>query len=247
MPSVPCLPFPMATTDQQLRQPAELPPAPPPSAEVVLPRLAIVVLASYAGAQVVADISSVKIGDVFGRAVDMGTFIYPITFTLRDLVHKLLGRSAARTLVVTCAGINLAMAGYLAWTASVPSDASFAFGDEYATLLGPLWRIVVASIVAEVISELVDTEVYHWWVTRVTEKQQWARVLLSNSVSVPLDSALFVVLAFGALPGLGDHTLTLPWSTVWQIFTVNLGIKMLVSLASVPLIYAVPERALRRA
>jgi uncharacterized integral membrane protein (TIGR00697 family) len=237
----------MATTDHQLRQPTEPAPAPLADPAVVVPRAAIVVIAAYAGAQVVADITSVKIGDVFGRAVDMGTFIYPITFTLRDLVHKLLGRSAARTLVVTCAGINLAMAGYLAWTASVPSDASFAFGDEYSTLLGPLWRIVLASIVAETIAELVDTEVYHWWVTKVTEKQQWARVLLSNGISVPLDSALFAVLAFGALPGLQDHALTLPWSAVWQIFTVNLGVKMLVTVLSIPLIYAAPERALRRA
>jgi len=239
----------MATTDHQLRQPAEPPLAPSPAldAEVVVPRLAIVVIAAYAGAQVVADITSVKIGDVFGRAVDMGTFIYPITFTLRDLVHKQLGRSAARTLVVTCAGINLAMAGYLAWTASVPSDLSFAFGDEYSAVLGPLWRIVVASIIAEVVAELVDTEVYHWWVTRITEKSQWARVLVSNGISVPIDSALFVVLAFGAIPFFADHSLTLPWSAVWQIFTVNLGIKLLVTLASIPLIYAVPERALRRA
>lgn len=240
----------MATTDQQLRQPAE-PPSLPASAGAdaayVIPRAAIVVVAAYAGAQVVADITSVKIGDVFGRAVDMGTFVYPITFTLRDLVHKMLGRSAARTLVVTCAAINLAMAGYLAWTASIPDHATFSFGDEYTILLGPLWRIVLASIVAELVAELVDTEVYHWWVTKVTEKQQWARVLLSNGVSVPLDSALFSVLAFGAVPGLADHSLTLPWSSVWQIFTVNLGVKMLVTLASVPLIYLAPERALRRA
>jgi uncharacterized integral membrane protein (TIGR00697 family) len=242
----------MATTDQTLRQPNEPPVLPRDGgagadAAALVPRAAIVVIAAYAGAQVVADITSVKIGDVFGRAVDMGTFIYPITFTLRDLVHKLLGRSAARTLVVTCAGINLAMAGYLAWTASVPSDASFAFGDEYSALLGPLWRIVLASIVAELVAELLDTEVYHWWVTKVTTKHQWARVLVSNGISVPVDSALFAVLAFGALPGLQDHALTLPWSAVWEIFTVNLGIKLLVTLASIPLIYAAPERALRRA
>jgi hypothetical protein len=114
-------------------------------------------------------------------------------------------------------------------------------------VLGPLWRIVLASIVAEVVAELIDTEVYHWWVTRVTEKQQWARVLLSNGISVPVDSALFAVLAFGAVPGLADHALTLPWSAVWQIFTVNLGIKLFVTLLSIPLIYVAPDRALRRA
>ena len=41
----------------------------------------------------------------------------------------------------------------------------------------------LASIVAEVVSELVDTEVYHWWVTKVTTRHQWARVLVSNGIS----------------------------------------------------------------
>jgi len=62
-------------------------------------RLAIVAVAAYAGAQVIADVTSLKIGIVADRSVDMGTFIYPITFTLRDVVHKLLGRQAARTIV----------------------------------------------------------------------------------------------------------------------------------------------------
>lgn len=238
----------MSTTDERLPQPAE-PPPPPSDGEgaALVPRVAIVVVAAYAGAQVIADISSVKIGSVFDRAVDMGTFIYPITFTLRDLVHKLLGRSAARTLIVSCAGVNLFMAAYFSWTAGVASDPSYLDGDAFAAVLGPLWRIVLASIVAELVAELTDTEVYHWWVTKVTARKQWARVLLSNGVSVPLDSAIFVVLAFGALPGLQDHGLTLPWADVWQIFTVNVGVKLLVTLASIPLIYAVPERALRRA
>ena len=66
-------------------------------------RVAIVAVGAYVGAQVIADITSLKIGSFAGRAVDMGTFIYPITFTLRDVVHKALGRRAARTLVVTAA------------------------------------------------------------------------------------------------------------------------------------------------
>jgi queuosine precursor transporter len=209
---------------------------------VTVPRIAVVAVAAYAGAQVVSDVASLKIGVVAGRAVDMGTFIYPITFTLRDMVHKVLGRTAARTLIVTCAGINLAMSAYLAWAASVDADPVWGLGDEFAAILGPLWRIVIASILAEVVSQLVDTEVYHWFVSRVTTRHQWARVLVSNSVSIPVDNLVFAVGAFGALPFLGDHPLTLPWEAVWDIFVVNLTVKFLVTLASLPLIYVVPDR-----
>ena len=209
---------------------------------VIVSRVAIAAVGAYVGAQVIADVTSVKIGSTFGRAVDMGTFVYPITFTLRDVVHKTLGRRAARTLIVTAAVVNLFMALYLQWAARVPADESYPFGDEFRAVLGPLWRIVVASIVAEVISELADTEVYHWFVRRVTTRHQWARVAVSNAVSVPIDNVLFAVLAFGSLPLLADHALTLPWGAVWDVFVVNLTVKAAVSAVSLPLIYLSPDR-----
>ena len=122
--------------------------------------MAIAAVGAYVGAQVIADVTSLKIGDVAGRAVDMGTFIYPITFTLRDVVHKALGKRAARTLVLTAAVVNLFMAFYLQWAARAPTDVSYPLGAEFQAVLAPLWRITIASIVAEVVSELVDTEVY---------------------------------------------------------------------------------------
>lgn len=205
-------------------------------------RVAIAAVGAYVGAQVIADITSLKIGNVTGRAVDLGTFVYPITFTLRDLVHKALGKRAARTLVLTAAAVNLFMAVYLQWAARAPADPSYTLGPEFSAVLAPLWRITVASIVAEVISELADTEVYHWFVTKVTTGHQWARVAVSNAVSVPIDNVLFCVLAFGAIPGFRDHALTLPWGAVWDIFLVNVTVKALVSAASLPLIYLSPDR-----
>jgi queuosine precursor transporter len=205
-------------------------------------RVAIAAVGAYVGAQVIADVTSLKIGVFADRAVDMGTFIYPITFTLRDVVHKALGRRAARTLVLTAAVVNIFMALYLQWAAKAPTDASYPLGEEFRAVLAPLWRITVASILAEVVSELVDTEVYHWFVRRVTTRFQWARVAVSNAVSVPIDNLIFAVGAFGAIPGFKDHALTLPWDAVWDIFVVNLWVKGLVSALSLPLIYLTPDR-----
>jgi uncharacterized integral membrane protein (TIGR00697 family) len=205
-------------------------------------RIAVVAVGAYIGAQVIADVTSLKLGTFTGRAVDMGTFIYPITFTLRDVVHKALGKRAARTMVLTAAGVNVFMALYLQWAAKAPSDPSYALGAEFSAVLAPLWRITIASILAEVVSELVDTEVYHWFVSRVTTRHQGARVAVSNAVSVPIDNVIFAVCAFGAIPGFADHALTQPWAVVWDIFVVNLEVKALVSACSLPLIYLSPDR-----
>jgi uncharacterized integral membrane protein (TIGR00697 family) len=92
---------------------------------------------------------------------------------------------------------------------------------------------VIASIVAEVIAELIDTEVYHYWVTRITHRFQWLRVLVSNAVSLPVDSLIFCWGAFGW---------ALPHSVVWSIFFANVIVKGLVTIVSLPGIYLVKEK-----
>jgi uncharacterized PurR-regulated membrane protein YhhQ (DUF165 family) len=67
-------------------------------------------------------------------------------------------------------------------------------------------------------------------------------VAVSNAVSVPVDNAIFAVAAFGSLPFLAEHALTLPWAAVGDIFVVNLTVKAAVSALSLPLIYLAPDR-----
>lgn len=195
-----------------------------------LTRSAILVVAAYIAAQILADIGSLKIAWVAGFSIDGGTFIYPFTFTLRDMIHKLLGRAAARTVVIAAAVINLVMAAFFAFLSILPPDPTWPLQDAFAGVLAPVWRIVIASIVAEVLSELLDTEVYHLWVTRITRRYQWARVLVSNSLSVPLDSLVFCWAAFGGV---------LPNAVVGSIFWANVWVKGLTTLIGMPGIYLV--------
>jgi len=190
----------------------------------------VLVVSAYIAAQILSDIGSLKIAQVMGFAVDGGTFIYPLTFTLRDMVHKLLGRKAARTVIFAAGVINLLMAAYFAFLSALPPAADWLLQESFIAVLNPVWRIVIASIAAELASELLDTEVYHIWVSRVTRRYQWARVLVSNSISIPLDSLIFCWGAFGGL---------LPAQVVWSIFWANVLIKVATTLVSLPGIYLV--------
>jgi hypothetical protein len=101
------------------------------------------------------------------RRRDVG---YPITFTLRDVVHKIAGARVARALIVAAAAVNLLMAGLFWLVARLPSVPDVGPQTElFGDVLGPVWRIMFASIVAEVLSELIDTEVYRVWVARFGE------------------------------------------------------------------------------
>ncbi len=193
----------------------------------------ILVTASYIAAQILADITSLKIVSIFGMSVDAGTLIYPLTFTIRDLVHKVAGRRAARIIILAAAVINLGMAGLFWIVSQLPYDPSAGPQPDWDAVLAPVWRIVIASILAEIFSELADTEIYHLWVTRITSSYQWLRVLVSNAVSVPLDSLIFVWAAFGGV---------LPTPVVWEIFGANILLKGAFTLISLPSIYLVREK-----
>lgn len=192
-------------------------------------RTLVVVSGAYVAAQMLSDIGSLRIITLFGYAVDAGTLIYPFTFTLRDLVHKVGGKSVARTLIVLAAVVNLAMAGYFWLVAGFPADPAAGPQVEFGSVLSPVWGIVVASIVAEVVSELIDTEAYSLWERRFGERHQWGRVLFSNGIAIPVDSAVFVglVVAFGVFPA----------ASAWSIFWVNVVLKALVTVVSIPWIY----------
>jgi len=198
-----------------------------PQIEVSIALLA----AAYVAAQMLSDISSLKITEVAGFSMDAGTLVYPFTFTLRDLVHKVAGKQAARALIFAAAVINLFMA-VLFWVVdrlpAVPGVGPQT--DMFGAVLSPVWRIVLASILAEVVAELIDTEAYSRWVARFGQRRQWGRVLFSNAVAVPIDSAIFVLVAFAGVLSMGN---------VGETFLTNVVVKLLVTLVSIPWIYLV--------
>ncbi len=195
-----------------------------------LSRAAIIAVAAYVAVQLVADIGSTKIGRLGGWPVDLGTWVFPIGFTLRDVAHKVLGRRGARVLILAGAAMNLAMAGFMALFVRLPAHATCTLSEPFAAVLAPVPRIVLASILAQVAGQMVNTEVYHWFRSRITRRHQWLRVLLSNMAAIPVDSVVFVLAAFA-----GRY----PASAVAGILGVNLALKLAVSLAGIPLIYTV--------
>lgn len=192
----------------------------------------ILVSIAYVVAQMLSDVTSLKIIEIAGFSMDAGTLIYPITFTLRDLVHKIVGIKTTRLLIVTTAIVNIIMA-LVFWLVSIlPPDMNVGLQTEFAVVLSPMWRIVIASIVAEVVSELIDTETYHLWTEHITKRFQWTRVLISNAFSIPIDSLLFCIIAFG---GVYDQNI------VKSIFLSNVIIKYIITFISLPAIYIVKE------
>lgn len=191
-------------------------------------KTAVIIVAAYIGVQMISDISSLQVVTFFGLALDAGTFIYPLSFTLRDVAHRMLGKSRVRWVVISAAVINILMAAYFYLISLLPINAAGGGSAAWSQVLTPVWRITAASIIAELVSELIDTEIYSLYVRKFQERNKWARVLFSNAVSIPVDSFLFAFIAFYGV---------IPTDAVWQIFLGNVVIKFIVTLFSIPLIY----------
>ena len=133
----------------------------------------IVVCVMYAAAQMLADITSLRGLAIAGLSFNAFTLVYPLTFTLRDMAHKLAGPNVARTIIITSALIYLLTQGFFWLISQLPPEMT----AEEQTVLGELlqtdWRFLLAAVAATVASQLLDTELYTWWKKRYGQRKQW--------------------------------------------------------------------------
>jgi uncharacterized integral membrane protein (TIGR00697 family) len=186
----------------------------------------IVAIALYVACELIANVTAMKPVLVGPIVVPAGVFVYALTFTLLDLINERLGRAGARRVIAAAFCANLLLAAYAQLTVWAPAPGFF--GDQAAVerVLGATPRVVVASLTAYLVSALVDAEIFAWWRARVGGVR-WLRVLVSNTVSTGVDSALFVTLAFwGILP-------------IGALIAGQYVVKMGVTLVSLPLIYLI--------
>lgn len=137
---------------------------------------------------------------VFGQ-VAVGTLIFGVTFTQRDRMHRVGGRRFVYKVIGVTALLTLVLLTTAAYGWGLPLTEWFRargwnwMAESTVSLAESGPRVFVASMLAILIAEAADTEIYHR-----LRKRSWAvRVLSSNSVSVPMDSVLFNVVAFAGI------------------------------------------------
>jgi len=194
--------------------------------------LALLSSALYVAFQLFANVLSTKIAllPLVNLSVDGGTVIYPLTFTLRDFVHKTWGKKNARQVVVIAGLLNFVMVGLFWLVAKMTPDPSWPNQAAYEAILLPVGRIVAASVAAQIISELIDTEIFSLVYKKINDV---AAAFVSNFISLIIDSLLFGLLAFAG---------ALPLGVVAEIIMANILIKLVMSLGSAPAIALIPRR-----
>lgn len=170
-----------------------------------------------------------------------GVLLWPIEFVMTDIVNEYYGPKAVRRISFIAVGL-IAYAFVMFYLAiSVPADQSFWTGSmqkegipdmqgAFNAVLGQGMWIIVGSITAFLLSQLIDVWVFHK-IKKVTgEKSVWLRATGSTIVSQLIDS--FVVLFIAFYIGKG-------WSMqrVLAICLVNYSYKALMAIILTPVIY----------
>ena len=151
----------------------------------------------YVGVVVMAQVGTNKIVDVplTNLTAPGGTFLIGIALSMIEIAHRTAptrreGFVNAQVMVACGWVASVILAGYLAvLNVMSPEDPLF-------DRLAGTWRIVAASLLAFAVSETIDNSLGTWMRDRVHDA--W-RVVATNAVSVPLDSIVFLLVAFGSL------------------------------------------------
>ena len=195
-------------------------------------KIIIAAAAGYISLIIFSNLGSLRILNIAGLSVDGGALLSPFTFTMRDLLHKKTGAQITRFTIWLAAGINILLFAFVWMVGALPADPTVGAQAEYSLVLAPGLRLVAASVVAMTIAELIDTVVYSAVRRKYGTRKQWLRVILSNTISVPIDTAVFLLIAY---TGLYD------FSVLVGMFLSNLIIKYVVSLLSFGGVYLVKE------
>lgn len=182
---------------------------------------------------IVAELIGGKIVQFFGLFYQsVGIILWPVVFLLTDLINEYYGKQGVRKLTYITVGliaytfVLLSAALHIQAVPSSPvSDAVF------QTVFGQSQWIIVGSIIAFLVSQLVDVYVFWIFRNRTGSRMIWLRATGSTIVSQLFDTFLVQYIAF-----------VLPAKWTFQEFLVNASwgyaFKLLVAVCLIPLIYA---------
>lgn len=137
-----------------------------------------------------------KVTILFGVAVSVGIFAYPLTFMVTDAVAEVFGKKRAKQIVwaALIAQIFVLLLTYI--TIKLPPAERYQLNEEYVKVFSGSLRMIIASLIAFVVSQTHDIWAFEWWKKKLHGKYLWLRNNASTYVSQAIDTLLFMFIAF---------------------------------------------------
>lgn len=187
-------------------------------------------------------------GEAFSFNLTAGVLLWPVIFVMTDIINEYYGPRGVRFLsFLTCGlilfafliisgAIGLTPADFWAkdYFKGVPdSDAAF------RGIFGQSQAIIVASLLAFLIGQLLDVLVFHKIKQLTGEKWIWLRATGSTLISQLIDSFVVLFVAFYIAPRISGNGQPWTFTLVMAICLGNYLYKFLVAVLLTPVIYGV--------
>lgn len=182
---------------------------------------------------------------IFGQAglsfnLTCGVLLWPLEFVITDIVNEYYGPKAVKRISYT-AVVLISYAFIMFYTAMNIPPADFWIGsgeaegipnmqDAFGGIFGQGMWIILGSLTAFLVSQIVDVTVFHQIKKRTGQKWVWLRATGSTVVSQLVDSFIVLFIAFKIGNGWS-------WQLVLAICVVNYLYKFTMAIFLTPVIY----------
>jgi len=137
-----------------------------------------------------------KIITVLGISVSVAIFMTPLTFLITDIIEEVMGKKTAQSFIYIGVAALLMTLVYTAVFVILDPAERYEFNDAYVTIFGVSIRMIIASIIAFVVSQTHDVWAFEFWKKKTHGKMLWLRNNASTMVSQVIDTLLFMMIAF---------------------------------------------------
>jgi len=180
----------------------------------------------------VAELIGGKLIYVGDTVMSLGILPWPVVFITTDLINEYFGEKGVKKLSFITAGLIAYTFFLLLIGLNIPAvkGDGLISDEQFNAVFGQSMWIIVGSITAFLVSQLIDVTIFHFVKNRTGKKMIWLRSTGSTVISQLFDSFIVLGIAFW-LPGkINGETF------VVSAFT-GYFVKLLIAIGLTPLIY----------
>ncbi|MEY5000656.1 MAG: hypothetical protein RLZZ211_692 [Bacteroidota bacterium] len=175
----------------------------------------------------------------FGRKVGpfitiIGILPWPVVFLLTDLLNEFYGQKAVRRLSWITAGLIAYCFLIVGLSMAIPAHeikgSKLATNEAYNLVFGQAQAVIVGSIVAFLVSQILDAYLFDRIKQKTGNRFVWLRSTGSTLVSQMIDSYIVLYIGF-VLPG------AMSFSTYMEVAPTNYVLKIGIAVLLTPLVY----------
>lgn len=171
-----------------------------------------------------------KIVDFGFMTTSAGVILFPISYIFGDILTEVYGYARARRVIWIGFGCAALMAGTYALAVWLPPASDWKNQEAFATVLGFVPRMVLASLLAFWAGEFTNSFILAKMKVFTQGRHLWARTIGSTVIGQAVDTIVVMVVAFGGV---------LPLSVLLSVGTSIYLIKVSYEILATPLTYLV--------